>query len=89
MTTLFASAFALVSVFICCSSLVFLLTKIGIIIVPVLGLFDRRIGLMVPKDGKGQIVPRFHDIEWGFGYVEGNAWHHRCVCVCVCVCLAD
>ena len=88
MTTLRTSD--LVSIFINCDSLVLRLNEIGLIIViPVLGLFDRRIGLMVPKDGKGQIVARFHDIEWGFGYVEGNAWHHRCVYVCVCACQSN
>ena len=41
------------------------------------GLFDKSRGLMVPKNTAGQMVDNFHDTEWGFGYVEGNAWHHR------------
>jgi hypothetical protein len=39
-------------------------------------LFDKGQGLMVPKDENGMSSNRFHDIEWGFGFVEGNSWHH-------------
>jgi putative alpha-1,2-mannosidase len=39
-------------------------------------LFDKRQGLMVPKGSGGQVSPSFAPIEWGRGYVEGNAWHH-------------
>lgn len=39
-------------------------------------LFDRGRGLMVPKMSGGQTTPGFAPIEWGKGYMEGNAWHH-------------
>ena len=39
-------------------------------------LFDKNVGLMVPRSGSGQISPGFTPIEWGKGYTEGNAWHH-------------
>ena len=39
-------------------------------------LFDRGVGLMVPKLNGGQRSPGFIPIEWGKGYTEGNAWHH-------------
>jgi hypothetical protein len=39
-------------------------------------LFDKRQGLMVPKGSGGQVSQSFAPIEWGRGYVEGNAWHH-------------
>ena len=39
-------------------------------------LFDREIGLMAPKTDAGRVVHNFQPVEWGKGYVEGNAWHH-------------
>ena len=42
-------------------------------------MFDKGKGLMVPKGPDGAAVNdgrNFKDIEWGFGFVEGNAWHH-------------
>lgn len=40
---------------------------------------------MVPKDEGGKTSYNFHEIEWGFGFVEGNAWHHRyCPYLCPC-----
>ena len=41
------------------------------------GLFDKNHGLMVPKDDRGNTVGTYREIEWGFGFVEGNSWHHR------------
>lgn len=39
-------------------------------------LFDKGKGLMVPRGTGGLVSPGFAPIEWGKGYVEGNAWHH-------------
>lgn len=42
-------------------------------------LFDSSRGLMVPKDGRGRMSTSgggFDAVKWGFGYTEGNSWHH-------------
>lgn len=39
-------------------------------------LFDSSRGLMVPKSSSGQHPMHFSEVEWGNGYMEGNAWHH-------------
>lgn len=38
-------------------------------------LFDKRTGLMAPKNAAGQVSMSFRPNEWGKGYTEGNAWH--------------
>jgi len=39
-------------------------------------LYSKARGLMVPKDASGREKPGFNPLAWGFGYTEGNAWHH-------------
>lgn len=46
------------------------------------GLYDKAHGLMAPKDESGRTSSNFHEIEWGNGFVEGNAWHHRYALLC-------
>ena len=45
----------------------------------VVSMFDKERGLMMPKGTDRQPFNGgngFKDTEWGFGFVEGNAWHH-------------
>ena len=38
--------------------------------------FSKQHGLMLPKKFDGSFAHDFSPVEWGKGYVEGNAWHH-------------
>lgn len=39
-------------------------------------LFDKKVGLMMPKDENGKFIDDFDDLDWGCGYTEGSAWQN-------------
>ncbi|CCI82552.1 GH92 family glycosyl hydrolase [Lactobacillus hominis] len=39
-------------------------------------LFNKKVGLMTPKDAHGNFVKNFKDTDWGNGFTEGSAWQN-------------
>lgn len=39
-------------------------------------LFNKEVGLMTPKNPKGNFIKDFNDLDWGKGFTEGSAWQN-------------
>ena len=39
-------------------------------------LFNKKIGLMVPKNKQGDFINNFNDHDWGNGFTEGSSWQN-------------